>query len=207
MKALILKDLYMFFKYCRSYIILILIFTILSFFETDMFIMFYPTMLCGMIPVTLLGYDERSKWLIYSQTMPYKKSEIVHSKYVLGLTAQLIMLFITAIAQAIRLNVNNSFILENYIIIIVLLLIMSLISSSISLPFIFKYGVEKGRIIYYIMVGLISAGSILLSGIATEISEIKVDLVSILPILFIIGVGIYSLSWFLSVVFYKKREL
>ena len=169
--------------------------------------MFYPTMLCGMIPVTLLGYDERSKWLIYSQTMPYKKSEIVHSKYVLGLTAQLIMLFITAIAQAIRLNVNNSFILENYIIIIVLLLIMSLISSSISLPFIFKYGVEKGRIIYYIMVGLISAGSVLLSGIATEISEIKVDLVSILPILFIIGVVIYSLSWFLSVVFYKKREL
>ena len=35
----------------------------------------------------------------------------------------------------------------------------------------------------------------------------EIQLNAVLPIACIVGVGIYVLSWYLSVVFYKKREL
>ena len=65
-----------------------------------MFFVFYPCMLCGMIPVNLLGYDERSRWMQYSGTMPYTKTQIVSGKYLIGLLAQLAMLIATGAAQA-----------------------------------------------------------------------------------------------------------
>ena len=64
MKGLILKDIYMMMKYCRAYLLIIIVFTAVSFVDNgNLFLVFYPTILCGMIPVNLLSYDERSRWL------------------------------------------------------------------------------------------------------------------------------------------------
>ena len=62
MKGLILKDLYMMKHYCKSYLIIAIVFLIVSLSDTvaNMFFLFYPCMLCGIIPINLLGYDERS---------------------------------------------------------------------------------------------------------------------------------------------------
>ena len=66
MKGLLLKDLYMTMKYCRSYLLIAVVFTAVSFVGNDnLFFIFYPCPFCGMIPVTLLGYDERSHWQQY----------------------------------------------------------------------------------------------------------------------------------------------
>ncbi|MDE7281371.1 MAG: ABC-2 transporter permease, partial [Ruminiclostridium sp.] len=67
MKGLILKDLYMTVKYCRIYLLIAVVFIAVSFVGNDsLFFIFYPCLFCGMIPVSLLGYDERSRWLQYS---------------------------------------------------------------------------------------------------------------------------------------------
>jgi len=208
MKGLLLKDLYMMKKYCKSYLIIAVVFIGVSFAGSEnTFFIFYPCLLCGMIPVNLLGYDERSRWLQYSETMPYTKSQIVSGKYLIGLGTQVAMLLITGIAQAIRMRMNGTFVFGDYLVLMVLLLIMSLLASSITLPFMFKLGVEKGRMAYYIMIGIVCAGSIIASNllIGESFSEIKMNW--ILPIICLAGIGIYALSWYLSVVFYKKREL
>ena len=81
MKGLLLKDLYMMRKYCRSYLLIAVVFIALSFASNqNLFFVFYPCLLCGMIPVNLLGYDERSRWLQYSGTMPYTRAQIVSCK-------------------------------------------------------------------------------------------------------------------------------
>lgn len=208
MKGLLLKDLYMMKKYCKAYLLLIVIFVAVSFASSEnLFFVFYPCLLCGMIPVNLLAYDERSRWLQYSETMPYTKGQIVSGKYVIGLGTQVSVLLVTGIAQAIRMSMNDAFVLGEYLVLMMLLLILSLLASSITLPFMFKLGVEKGRMAYYIMIGIVCAGSIILSNLLSGGMQEEIKLNGILPIICLIGIGIYALSWYLSVAFYKKREI
>ena len=208
MKGLLLKDLYMMKKYCKSYLLITVVFIAVSFASSEnLFFTFYPCLLCGMIPVNLLGYDERSRWLQYSETMPYTKGQIVSGKYLIGLGTQIAVLLITGIAQAIRMSVSGTFVLLEYLVLMILLLIMSLLASSITLPFMFKLGVEKGRMAYYIMIGIVCAGSIIATTIFKEGLQNKIQLNAFLPVFCLIGVGIYALSWYLSIVFYKTREI
>ena len=208
MKGLILKDLYMMKKYCKAYLIIAVAFIAVSFASSEnLFFIFYPCLLCGMIPVNLLGYDERSRWLQYSETMPYTKGQIVSGKYLIGLGTQVAMLLITGTAQAIRMSISGTFVLGEYLILMMLLLIMSLLASSITLPFMFKLGVEKGRMAYYIMIGVVCAGSIIASNLLSGGFQAEIKLNGILPIICLVGIGIYALSWYSSIVFYKKREI
>ena len=208
MKGLLLKDWYLMRKYCRSYLLITVVFIAVSFASNEnLFFLFYPCFLCGMIPVTLLGYDERSKWLQYSQTMPYTKSQIVSGKYLIGLATQLSVLLIIGVAQAIRMKIGGTFVFGAYLVLMMLLLIMSLVASSLMLPFMFKLGVEKGRMAYYIMIGIVCAGSVIFSNLLSDKAQTGAEMNGILPIICLIGVGIYALSWYLSVVFYRKREI
>lgn len=208
MKGLIIKDLYMTAKYCRSNIIISFLFLLLSLASPDnLFFTFYPAMLGGMIPTNILAYDERSRWIQYSDTLPYSRAQIVSGKYIIGLIAQGTIIVSIGIAHAAVMISNGTFSTEAFGVFMMLILTMSLISSSINLPFMFKYGVEKGRLAYYVMVGIVCGGSVAASQIMTESTEQEINLFGVLPIVCLIGIGIYALSWYFSVVFYKKREL
>ncbi len=208
MKGLLLKDFYMMMKYCRTYFFISVIFCGLSLTESsNLFMAFYPCMLCGMIPVNLLAYDERSRWLQYSETMPYTRAQIVSGKYIIGLCTQLTVLIITGILQAVRMSSGGGFRLGEYAVLMLLLFTMSLLSTSISLPFIFKLGVEKGRMAYYIMVGIVCAGSVISSNFVLNGIQPGGNANVVILLICLIGIGIYVLSWYMSVVFYRKREL
>ena len=208
MKGLILKDWYMMKKYCRAYLLIAVVFIAVSLFSNDnMFFVFYPCLLCGMIPVNLLGYDERSRWMQYSGTLPYTKTQIVSGKYLIGLLSQITILVATGVAQAAKMLIAHNFELGDFAVLMLLMLIVSTLTSSICLPFVFKLGVEKGRTAYYIMIGFVCGASVLASSILRRqlISEIKPNL--ILELVAVVGICVYILSWYLSIVFFKKREI
>jgi hypothetical protein len=195
-------------KYCRAYLLIAIVFIAISFFSNDnMFFVFYPCLLCGMIPVNLLAYDERSHWMQYSGTLPYTKTQIVSGKYLIGLLAQLTVLAATGIAHGVKMYAAGNFVLGDFAVLMLLMLIVSTLSSSICLPFVFKLGVEKGRTAYYVMVGFVCGASVLASSILRGqlMGEIQPDL--ILGLLAIVGISVYILSWYLSVMFFKKREI
>lgn len=208
MKGLLLKDFYMMLKYCRIYLLMVVGFIAVSFVNSDTLLFaFYPCMFCGAVPVTLLSYDERSKWLQYSATMPYTKAQVVSGKYLIGLCIQATMLFITGIVQALRMNLNGVFSLDGYLVLMMLLGAMSLLTSSITLPFMFKLGVEKGFMAYYLMVGVVCGGGVVASRVFEKSMAREITLNGILPVLCLAGVGVYALSWYLSIVFFRKKEL
>ena len=208
MKGLLLKDWYMMKKYCRYYFFICIGFIILSLFGSgNMFFIFYPCLLCGMIPVNLLGYDERSHWTEYVGTLPYTKTQIVSAKYLIGLFTQIAMLIVICIAQGVKMGIDGTFVLKEFLVLMMLLLVMASVASSLTLPFVFKYGVEKGRAAYYVMIGVVCAGSIIATSIFKEGLQNEIQLNAVLPIACLVGIGIYALSWYLSIVFYKKREI
>ena len=207
MKGLLLKDWYMM-KKCRAYLLIAVVFIAVSLFSNDnMFFVFYPCLLCGMIPINLLGHDERSRWMQYSGTLPYTKTQIVSGKYLIGLLSQITILVATGVAQAAKMLIAHNFELGDFAVLMLLMLIVSTLTSSICLPFVFKLGVEKGRTAYYIMIGFVCGASVLASSILRGqlMSEIQPNL--ILALVAVVGIGVYILSWYLSVVFFKKREI
>lgn len=208
MKGLLLKDWYMMKKYCRAYLLIAVVFIAVSLFSDDnLFFVFYPCLLCGMIPVNLLAYDERSRWMQYSAALPYTKTQIVSGKYIIGLLSQLTILVLTGIAQAANMIASGKFVPGDFAVLMLLMLIVSTFTSSISLPFVFKLGVEKGRTAYYVMIGFVCGASVVASQILSGqlTSEIRPN--TVLLVLAVVGIGIYILSWYMSVVFFKKREI
>lgn len=208
MKGLFIKDLYMARRYCRSYFVIALLFLAVSLAGNgNVFFVYYPCLLGSMIPVTLLGYDERSGFLEYSTALPYTKAEIVSEKYLFGLCAQLLVLLVTGIAQGVKMRLDGSFEPLPFTVLMLSALMVAAVSSSISLPFIFKYGAEKGRIAYYVMIGFICAASVLFSALFQGDIPAEISSGVLFAVLTAVCVGVYALSWYLSVVFFRKREL
>ena len=208
MKGLLLKDWYMMKKYCRAYLVIAVVFIAVSLVNTDnMFFLFYPCMFCGMIPDNLLAYDERSRWMQYSGTLPYTRAQIVSAKYLIGLLTQVVILVLTGIAQGVKMTVSGTFVFSDFLVLMLLLLTVSTLTSSISLPFFFKLGVEKGRTAYYAMIGFVCGASVLASSLLNAQTEMEIQPNLLLVVLPLIGICVYALSWYLSIVFYKKREL
>lgn len=207
MKGLLIKDFYMMKKYCRAYLLIAVVFIAVSFFaEENLFMTFYPCLLCGMIPVNLLAYDERSHWMEFSGTLPYTKAQIVSGKYLIGLMTQLALLVVTGVAQGIRMAMAGSFALQDFAVLMLLMLCVSTIASSITMPFVFKLGVEKGRVAYYVMVGVVCGGIVVASSIFRGQMQSDIQANAPLTVVALVCIGIYALSWYLSVVFYQKRE-
>lgn len=206
MKGLLLKDWYVMKKTCRTYLLLALVFLVVSVFGDDnVFLIFYPAMLVGMIPVTLLSYDERSKWQITCAALPCTRAQFVSAKYLIGLLAQLTTLALTALAQAARLHMSGAFRWSSWAALLAVLLSLSLVTAAITPPFMFRYGVEKGRLLYCVTLGVMCAASALigLSGTAGATVFPAAALLAAVGA----SVAIYALSWRLSIVLYCRREL
>ena len=208
MKGLLLKDFYMAAKYCRTYILIGVVFIAVSFAGSEnLFFAFYPCLLCGMIPVNLLAYDERSRWLEYSGTLPYTKAQIVSGKYLVGIIVQGAMLIAVGIAQGVRMNMAGTFGWGEFALFMGSIYAMAAVTSSISLPFMFRWGVEKGRIAYYCMIGFVCAAGYLGSVFFAQGSAQTVSGRVMLVLFFLVGTGIYAASWLASIALYQKREV
>ena len=208
MKGLLLKDMYLALKHFKGYIVLVVMFALLSVAETgNMFLIFYPCLLCGMMPVNLMAYDERSKWDIYTAVLPFTRAQIVASKYIFGLIGQGIILILVAVSNIVSMAYSGGIDWGYLSGIMGTLVMLSAIATAVPLPFIFRMGVEKGRMGYYVMIGLAAGGSGVAAGIfGNEISPNALPQLAV-PVMVLIGIGVYALSWWLSVRFYEKREL
>lgn len=207
MKGLLLKDFYMIEKYCRSFVLLLVVFLAFSCFGNgNTFLVIYPTLIAGLIPVTLISYDEREKWNIYSETLPYSRTQFVSAKYLVGLIFELAVFVLSAAAQAFRMNNAGAFLMTEYIPTVLTILVVGLLAPSFLLPFVFRFGAEKGRIAYYITVGALCAGGTILVGSGFKVSD-AVNAEWLLPVIAVGAVILYALSLGISVLAYKKREL
>ncbi len=101
----------------------------------------FMAMLAVMIPITLMSYDEKNNWTGYALTMPVRRRDIVLSKYIgtIGiLTAIGVVLFIFGIFLG-----GGQYRLQ-----IIIFFSISVILDSITLAVTFKWGVEKGRVVF-----------------------------------------------------------
>lgn len=208
MKGLLLKDYYVMMKTCKWFLFMVVVFLVSSIFaDENIFFIIYPCIMSGTIPVSLISIDEQSKWTSYAAAMPYSKEQLVTSKYLMSLILQLTVVAGTAVAQALRLGMSGNFNAQEYFTLLLLVFIMSSMSPVLTLPFVYKFGVEKGRLAYIFMLCTIFISGSVLGKIFKPDLGAEITFNAALPIIALIAAGIYAASWRMSIAFFKKRDL
>lgn len=207
MKGLIQKDFYLMFRYCKIIMVISLIFTCVPVFagQDSAFFMFYPFVIATMLPVSIISYDERDKWNVYCGTLPVTRADYVSAKYICGIVIMLVLLCVSAASQYLAAARAGCFSASNYVSILATLTLIGCAAPGFALPFVLKLGVEKGRIAYYIIIGIFCALGVWLPENA-DFAQGGIDGISPVVIL-CAAVVIYGVSWLMSIRFYEKREL
>ena len=213
MKALLLADFYQAKKHCRMFIVMILVFIGVGITQSSFFALYFPSaamIFAGIIAMTLIAYDEQSHWDMYAQTLPFTRQQIVSVKYLDALifigivwVLLMVMLFIKAATGGIQWSTLP--------VLAPVYIGVGLLSPSLLLPVVFRYGMAKGRIVYIALVIIISSsGGILNSlGLITEKNFHIPDVTHFaIPFIFMaVAAALFALSWKLAIRWYEKREL
>ncbi len=101
-----------------------------------------------MIPTTALSYDEKAKWDKYALSMPLSRTDLILSKYLLGIAFSLVG-FILNFLISLWIGFTSY---KESLILSMLLLSAGLFFLSFVLPPMFKFGVEKGRIVMMLLI-------------------------------------------------------
>ena len=213
MKGLLLKDAYQMWSYTRWIILASVAMMLMGTFfmkEGSNFFMLYGGFLLGMMPMTLLAYDQTSKFNEYSAALPATKEQLVGCKYIVGLCGLVLAeVFAAAALGAAQLHwvaVDGALVIST----LVQVGMTTLLGSTILLPLSYRFGYEKAKYAFYLMVGLVAAlmgfgVSANEDGLARNLLPQGISSLGLLGIA-AVALALYALSWRLSVAWYGKAE-
>ena len=163
MKSLVLKDLFNIGHNAKSMLFILVVFAValIPFSGVEGYI-FVCAILCSMMIVTTFSFDDSSKWTRYAMIMPVSKKELVAGKFMvlaifcaIGSLFGLIIGFIGGlITHKIVLDIVG---IGELLFLTLVAWVISLIFGSMSIPLVFKFGAEKGRVLLLVSF-LIPAG-------------------------------------------------
>lgn len=208
MTALILKDIATLKKTLLLSITLCIALVVYGVYENEIFMI---PLICTTIPLILtaiaFGYDTKSKFEQFAFSMPIKKSSFVLSKlffaFVFGLFGS-VCLFL-------QLVIKSEMAIDNIIFISLITLVASILISAIQLPFILKYGAEKGRLIMVLTYFIVFSLSSLLkakSDLLTNVVEFFLNnsrVIIFLGIVFV-SIVIIGMAIKISILIMEKKE-
>lgn len=121
------------------------------------FVIGYLTMLTTIVAVGTISYDEFENGFAFLMTLPFDRKTYVREKYLLTLflnvAAWCIGAILYFIGSLIRHNTGN---LTEELPVLLTLIPVIYLSAAIMIPLQLKYGPEKSRIIFFIILGIIA---------------------------------------------------
>ena len=180
MKGLLLKDAYQIWHYAKGVIVAAVVMMgagVVTIMNGANFFIVYAGFLMGMMPMTLLAYDQASKFSEYSGVLPVTKEQLVGSKYIIGLCGLVLAeLFAAAALGVASLHwtaVDHALVVST----LVQVGMTTLLNSAVLLPLNYRFGYEKAKYAFYLMVGLVAA----LMGFGVSAKEYSPRTISTMP--------------------------
>ncbi|SHN75554.1 ABC-2 transporter permease [Desulfitobacterium chlororespirans] len=203
MKGLIIKDIFALRQQGKIFLALLMFYAVYSVvYENLSMLAAMIVLLCVILPITTMAYDEKSKWDKYALSMPIQRKTIVCSKYLLAIIAEFLAVITVSIIGGIIVFFTGEIAIGEMIIMTLALGGVGLFSLALILPLLFKFGVEKSRLIMLLIPSVII---IMLPqlGIEPPSAQTLRFLGYLSPLLI---AGILLLSVKISVGIYNKKE-
>ncbi len=206
MKGLLKKDCYLIAAYGRTLLLVSAVFLFVSAVmpsDQNFFFVIYPVLFAGVLPTTLISYEERSGWNRYCDAMPVSRKTVVSARYLMTLLCFVLLYALTlAVHAAVLLPKGQGKTLAE---LAGLLPCVGLLAPAAMLPVTLRFGVEKARLVYYVFIGMIVACALIFMKNPTATADV-VPGVGILAAC-AVTLLLFVLSWLLSLKLYEKREL
>ena len=212
MKGLLLKDAYQMWCYTRWIILVSIAMMLMGMFfmkDGSNFFMLYGGLLLGMSPISLLAYDQSSRFSVCSAALPVTKGQIVGGKYLIGLCgmalAELLSMAALAAAQLLWGTVSVQITVAT----LIQVAMLTLLGNIILLPLAYRLGYQKARYAYYLCIGLLASfmGYFVSSGDSALDSILPANgSLLVLVVVLTAALALYAVSWRLSVAWYGKAE-
>lgn len=206
MRGLFYKEARSLWQYGRSYILMVVIFFALSMANgtrsaSGVMWLLYPVFLLASLPASLLNADEKDGWMMYCDTLPVTRRQIVTVKYIAcAVLAAAVTLL--AMAAAVLRGQTDPLYREQVASMLPLMPMTGLAAPALMFPAMFKYGAVKGRTVFLAVVVLMGAACAVL----VTTGEPEGQAWSF-PLGLVIGLAIFAASWALSVKWFEQREL
>lgn len=207
MNGLIRKDLLLIKGSLKTAVLLFIVFILLAINGNGNFA-FIPAFISVMLFMSTFSYDEFNHFDAYAITMPNGKASIVKAKYIASIILVLIACLVTFVICFVIGYIQNNLDLNELFYTILGSGFAITLFQALIYPFIFKFGIEKGRIGIFIGVFLIVAiiGYILEKGIqlpTNVITFVNQYFLILCPVILIICLFI---SYIISKRIYLKKQ-
>ena len=143
MRGLLFKDIINLKQQAKIYLLIIAIWIAISFANNDNSFFGGLIMIFSiLVPISTIAYDEKAKWDRYALTMPVSRKDIVLSKYLLAFCCAAMGAVLSTVVSIIMSKDITESLLSS-----MMFMSLGISVASIVLPIIFKFGVEKGRML------------------------------------------------------------
>ncbi|WP_294475719.1 MULTISPECIES: ABC-2 transporter permease [Eubacteriales] len=211
MTGLVRKDFYLSVSMFKSYVLVALVFAMLTFagiYDSSFFVA-YVSVMCIMIPVNLFAYDEQARWDKYAAALPGGRRGVVMARYLfttlvcVGSMVFSILLHLAAgLASGAQAQERMDLLLSGLI-----PAAYGCLMNAVLLPLLFKFGSQKGRLYLLLALGL---GAGLIFGGLTALREMGLSLSQLeFPLAALPAVGLLALipSYFVALGIFLKKDL
>ena len=183
MKALVLKDFYVLWKQMRMFLLIMVLLSVVGGIFNSVFVVVW----CAMLPYTAMAYDERSHWDQLAAMMPYSKRDIVLSKYVLGWLCMAAAMVLSLVFQ----TAASAFTHESPTLsALAMSFLGGVIALDITLPMVLRFGVERGRWGFMVIIFGVAALGGAIAGMAEDLPSISLPAMALLPIAAVIATAV-----------------
>lgn len=218
MTGLILKDLLILRKTLRSYLFMLIVYVGIAFtgvWSADIVGVLLVVMVV-MLPMNVFAYDKQAKWDTYGLALPVGRTKTVAARYLCVLLLCLLSVGLTAILGVMLYAAGRVEEPVEFLVSCSVMGLMSVLVNAIMLPFLYKFGPERARMMFFGIMGgivlLVVAALFPLGGLewlkSLELAEPTLAQVTAIPVIAAIaGLALLTVSFLLSRHFYGAKDV
>nr|WP_325219756.1 ABC-2 transporter permease [uncultured Oscillibacter sp.] len=218
MTGLILKDLLILRKTLRSYLFMLIVYVGIAFtgvWSADIVGVLLVVMVV-MLPMNVFAYDKQAKWDTYGLALPVGRTKTVAARYLCVLLLCLLSVGLTAILGVMLYAAGRVEEPVEFLVSCSVMGLMSVLVNAIMLPFLYKFGPERARMMFFGIMGgivlLVVAALFPLGGLewlkSLELAEPTPAQAAAIPaVAAVAGLALLAVSFLLSRHFYGSKDV
>lgn len=219
MTGLILKDFLILRKTLRSYLLILAIYVAVAFtgYWSSSFVGGFMMVMVALLPMNVFAYDKQARWDVYGLSLPVGRTKTVAARYLAVLimfAASAVLTTVLGVAMSIAGRMEES--LGEYMLSCAICIVVAMLVNATMLPFLYKFGPERARMMFYGVLGLfVLAGALLLFPLgglewlkSLEIAEPTFAQAVLVPAAAALaGLALLAVSFLLSRHFYGSKDV
>ena len=216
MTGLILKDFLILRKTLRTYLLFLAVYVVLAFSGvwSPEFVSGFVMVMIAVLPMNVFAYDKQAKWDTYGLALPVGRTKTVAARYLCVLILCLATVVLECVFGAVLFAAGKLEDVGEYFFSGAVCGLMAALVNAILLPFLYKFGPERARIVLIGVVGIIFAALAAVFVVIPKgdgvvwletLSELQTAAIPVIGLL--AGLALLCVSFLLSRHFYGRKDV